>query len=504
MAPALTAAGRAGLAVALVALAGGALTLNRHLVGVFYDDGVYAGLGWALAHGQGYAYPNLPGAPAAVHFPPLYPLVLAPWFGLLSVPAAALAAKVLNVAFAAAASGLIAWHAVRTELIGAGAPPWLAPAVVAAAALAIPCLTVLTVLLSEPLFGLLFATAVILADRPPPPARLSPSVAVLLAGVAAALALLVRSIGVALGIGVLVSVVSRGRGEAGVALRRRAALAALPLAVAALSWGMWVLTHEARIDPLLGPDYGSYFAFLRAAGSTVLGGTTADLGRPFGVLTLGWVPSRLVYYLWGVPALAVGLYGVWCLVRRSSVGPALIAYLAILASWPVPPDRFLWAILPWLALAWTRGAVELWRFTTLRLPLAVLVAGLAIGYARYEVRGFAGRLWDVAARRTSDDFTMLLPALDSLPRDAVIATDYDPLVWLYTRRRTVPRDVYGPPPPVYRAYLERQGVTYLLVAEGGPSALQQVESMNQAYPGLLSPVRRWPGRTLFEVRRANP
>jgi len=499
VAPPLTAAARAGLAVALVALAGGALSLNGHLVGVFYDDGVYAALGWALAHGQGYVYPNLPGTPPAVHFPPLYPLVLAPWFGLLSVPAAALAAKVLNVGFAAAASGLVAWHAARTQLIGAGAPPWLAPALVAAAALAIPCLTVLTVLLSEPLFSLLFATAVILADRPP--VRISSAGAACLAGVAAALALLVRSIGVSVGIGVLVSVVSAGRGATGAALRRRVALAALPLAVAVVGWGMWVLTYEARIDPLLGPDYGSYFAFLRAAGGTVLGGSTVDLGRPFGVLTLGWVPSPSVYYLWGVPALGVGLYGVWCLVRIASVGPALLAYLAILACWPVPPDRFLWAILPWLALAWTRGAVELWSQQKLRVPLAVLSVGLAFGYGRYEMRGFAGRLWDVAARRTSDDFTMLLPALDSLPPDAVIATDYDPLVWLYTRRRAVPLDVYGPPPPVYRAYLERQGVTHVLVALGERAAQQQVESMSQAYPGLLSPTRRWSGRTLFEVRR---
>ncbi len=96
---------------------------------------------------------------------------------------------------------------------------------------------------------------------------------------------------------------------------------------------------------------------------------------------------------------------------------------------------------------------------------------------------------------------MLLPALDSLPPDAVIATDYDPLVWLYTRRRAVPLDVYGPPPPVYRAYLERQGVTHVLVALGERAAQQQVESMSQAYPGLLSPTRRWSGRTLFEVRR---
>src|SRR5439155_1290899 len=77
------AARRAGLAAALVALAGGALTLNHLLPGVFYDDGLYTGIAYALSHGLGYAHPHLPGHPAAVHFPPLYPLVLTPFVGLL-------------------------------------------------------------------------------------------------------------------------------------------------------------------------------------------------------------------------------------------------------------------------------------------------------------------------------------------------------------------------------------------------------------------------------------
>src|SRR5574342_103999 len=106
------------MAAFAVALAGGALTLNHYLVGVFYDDGMYAGLAWALARGLGYVHPNLPGMPAAVHFPPLYPLLLAPLFGALPVSAAALAGKVLNVALAAGGAGLIAWHATRRELLG--------------------------------------------------------------------------------------------------------------------------------------------------------------------------------------------------------------------------------------------------------------------------------------------------------------------------------------------------------------------------------------------------
>jgi hypothetical protein len=121
-------------------LAGRALALNRALIGVSYDDGLYAGAAVALSHGQGYVHPPLPGTPAVVHYPPLYPLLLVPFFGTMSVDGAGFAAKILNVLIAALAAALIAWHAARTELLGAGAPPWLTPGVASSLALPIAAL----------------------------------------------------------------------------------------------------------------------------------------------------------------------------------------------------------------------------------------------------------------------------------------------------------------------------------------------------------------------------
>ena len=46
---ALTSEVKAGLVTAAATLAVGLLTLNQALVGVFYDDGIYAGLAVALA-----------------------------------------------------------------------------------------------------------------------------------------------------------------------------------------------------------------------------------------------------------------------------------------------------------------------------------------------------------------------------------------------------------------------------------------------------------------------
>jgi len=40
------------------------------------------------------------------------------------------------------------------------------------------------------------------------------------------------------------------------------------------------------------------------------------------------------------------------LARRSAIGFALVFYAMILQS-AVPPDRFIWVVLPWLALTWT-------------------------------------------------------------------------------------------------------------------------------------------------------
>jgi hypothetical protein len=488
---------KAGLAAAGVALVAGALALNHALVGVFYDDGLYAGLATALAHGAGYVHPHLPGTPAAVHYPPLYPAVLAPLFRVLSVSAAAMVAKVLNLLLAALATGLIAWHAARTELLDPGTPRWLAPLIIGAAAVAIPVLATQSVLFAEPLFAVLLAAAVILADRGGSP---------WLVGTAAALALLTRSIGVAAGAGIACFLLER-RTPWRTALKTLA-----PLAAAAALWGLWVVTHERGIDPALGLNYGSYGEILRQTGLSALGVSAPDLPRPVEVITLGWIPVRWVYSVTAAASLGVGLYGLALLTRRSAVGFTLVFYLAILAIWPYPADRFLWAVLPWLALAWAIGAIALWRFRWVRVPVALLVAALAGGYAYYEVRGLAGGWAKTQALAISANFNELIPVVANLPDSAVVATDDEALVWLYTRRTAVPfyleryhgRETIRPSPAEHRAYLERMGVTHVLLGSATSPSAGELRGLIQAYPGWLVAVYRWSGgRWLFAVQRGH-
>lgn len=502
MAPAegLSRAGRlAGAATAVWALAFGALALNRFLVGVFYDDGLYAGLASALASGQGYVHPHLPGTPAAIHYPPLYPIVLSPLFGLLSPDAAGLVGKILNLLLAASSAGFLAEYATRARVLGDRAPVWAPAVIVALFATAVPVLAVQSVLFAEPLFALLLVLTIRWADRA---AEANDPRVALAAGIAAALTLLTRTIGVAAGAGVVGFL-------ALVALQRRSAIrAAIPVAVVAVLWLAWTTIHRAGLDPALAINYGSYGEVLKQTGLGALGSSALDLPRPLFAITLGWLP-RIPALVFGLAALVIGLWGLWVFLRRSSIGLTLLGYGAILAIWPFPPDRFLWAVLPWLALVWFAGAVDLATRAWARIPVATVAVAVLLGFGIYQARGIPERSWLAQARAISANFTELLPALRELPPGAVLAVDDEALVWLYTGRQAVPVYLYGyegarvttPTPAEHRAYLERQGVTHVVLASASAPAARQLRALIAQYPGWLEPVHNWPGgRWIFAVR----
>ena len=489
---------KAGLAAAAATLAVGLLTLNQALVGVFYDDGLYAGLATALASGLGYVHPSLPGLPGAVHYPPLYPVVLAPIFGLLSVHGAATVAKVLNALLAAGAAGLIAWHATRIDLLRLPERlrRWVPAALVCAAAVAIPVLATQTVLFAEPLFAVLLAVAVIALDQ-----QRSPWIV----GAAGALALLTRSIGIAIVAGVVCFLLVRRTPW------RALVPVVIPPLVAALAWTIWVSTHRSGIDSELALGYGTYLAHIDQAGLSAIAVNVPDMSRPLEALTFGWIGVRWLYEILSMLALAVGLYGLALLTRRSAIGFVLMFYFLVLAIWPHPPDRFLWAVLPWLVLVWAAGLLEIARrWPRVRLAAAVFGCLVAGGYVYYEARGFAGHWWDTQARAISANFTELLPVVATLPSNAVVATDDEALVWLYTRRQAVPLylerfhgvEVVRPTPAEHRAYLDRMGVTHILLASSSSPSAIELRGLIGAYPQWLSALYRWPdGRWLFAVNR---
>lgn len=502
---ALTGEVKAGLVTAAATLAVGLLALNHALVGVFYDDGLYAGLATALTSWLGYVHPNLPSLPGAVHYPPLYPIVLSPLFGILSVNAAAMVGKVLNALLSALAAGLLVWHASRTALLGGATPRWAVGAIVFAAAVAIPVLATQGVLFAEPLFGVLLVIAIIAADR----CSLAGDdvQAAWIAGIAAALALLTRSIAIALVAGICGFMLLRP-------VPRRLIMAALvPGLIAALAWSLWVSTHARQIDPALALGYGTYFAHVSQAGFSAVAVNVPDMSRPLEALVFGWMPWAWFYDILATVSLGVGLYGLWLVLQRSAIGISLLFYFVILAIWPHPPDRFLWAVLPWLALIWAAAMFDFWRrwpARAARIAVALLGAVVVIGYAQYEYRGLRGHWWDLQAQNISANFAELLPVVANLPDSAVIATDDEALVWLYTRRRAVPlylesyrgRELIRPTAAEHRAYLERMHVTHVLLASAtSPSAIE-LRGLLGAYPTWLTGIYRWSdGRWLFAVNR---
>src|SRR3989442_2757138 len=224
------------------------------------------------------------------------------------------------------------------------------------------------------------------------------------------------------------------------------AAAATPVALAGLGWGLWLGRHHGGIDPAMAMNYGSYVETVRAAGVGVFWPSLRDLPRPLGNLTLNWLPAAFFYDAFGAAALGVGTYRLGYLLRRTAIAWILVPYLAILAVWPFPGDRFIWSILAWLALIWTAGAVALvrrWRL--LRLPIAVLGGVMLVGWGGVEVPGFAHRWWGTAGGPGSGDFTGALPAPQSPPRKAGLAEGDQGLVSGFTPPPTLPLYIFTHP-----------------------------------------------------------
>jgi hypothetical protein len=499
----------AGLAAAAVAM----MLMPRALVGVFYDDGIYTALARSLAEGHGYRLLYLPGAPAAVHYPPLYPAFLAALWRLWpAFPDNVILFRVANaVLLGLFAGGLAAFLSRRRAL-----PPAAAAAVVAVGATAVPLLSVVTVLFAEPLFLVLAVGAWWLADEAREAAGRRALLLAAGAGAVAGLAGLTRSIGVAVVAGAVLSL-ALGR-------RRRAALvAAMAALVFLVPWAVWTAVHRGAVETVLAAGYGTYADLLRQAGSRWLNPDAVwDVLRP-----LGYVAFATVWPAWhwlpGLPALAVLVIGAVALVRRApALGWSMGFYAVIVLLWPYAPDRFLWAVLPMLLVALALGGVGVWRAALVyqdwrRWALrALAVAGtvpVVAGFGGYQYVGLSKR-WPTSTQRgISASFEQILPWVRSAtPDSAVLAGEDEALLWLYSGRRAVPsylwhlqgrRDVsFGP--DSLRAYFDRAGVGYVVVTGPRSDAATTLDEVRGLFPGYLHPVMSWPGMMIAYVVDRSP
>src|SRR2546430_16503402 len=122
-------------------------------------------------------------------------------------------------------------------------------------------------------------------------------------------------------------------------------------------------------------DYGSCAEVVQQAGFGATWSTLSPVLRPLGDLFLSWLPLRPLYFLCAALTVAVSLYGLARVMRRSAIGWSLLLYFAILAVWPYASGRVLWIMLPLVVLIGGRGGVGLWRDRPFRVP-ATLPAGV--------------------------------------------------------------------------------------------------------------------------------
>jgi hypothetical protein len=429
-----------GAVVLAVALA----TMSPWPVGVYYDDGIYLILGKALATGEGYRYLNLPGHPAATHYPPGYPALLALlWTVAPSFPENVALFKLVNaMLLSLAAAGLFLFARRELKLGYAGAS-----AAILLGCLTVPVLAVASVLFSEPLFLALLAVALPACERAMRDQRpRTVIVAASLAGVTT----LVRSLGISLVGALVLGLLLRRR-------RRAAAQAALVAGAVLLPWQLWTTMHSGELPRAVAASYGPYTATFRETLRTngvgyvarVAAHNVRDIARPIGaVFAPGpWKITRSAAVLATIAVLGAGAT---LLMRRApATALFLLGYGAIVVSWPYAPDRFLWGVWPLLLLTLALGAAAAVRGARARRAgslsrgaNAMLVAAaalLAVGLVRYNARGYRERWWDAAQRSVARRALPLVEWTERYTRpDDVIASDSDPLVHLYTGRHVVP------------------------------------------------------------------
>jgi hypothetical protein len=425
----------------IVVFAVGALAIDGQPVGVLRDDSMYVELAKSIATGHGYRWLNLPGTPAATHFPPGYPVVLALlWTLAPSFPANVLLFKLANTAFAA----ITAFGVGRLVRSRFGLPTLGAQLFAVAAMVAIPMLTLATQVMSEPLFLAMLVLTILLAERVLERSEV-PWMRVVGLGLAAGATTLVRSNGVALLPAIALLLFARRR-------YKDAAIFAVTMIAVLLPWQLWAGAHANAVPAPMRGNYEPYTTLLVDAVRTRgLGFFAAVAGRTSGeiatmlqytVAPTGIATVRILALMVFALLAAVGARSMW---RRAPVSTAFLAvYALIVVFWPYTPGRFVWCVWPFILLLPVLGTRTLWtwrpgpgRARLTRFAVLAGAASLAFGYTVYNARGYRAGAW--AAQGYGERLQPLLVHVASrTPPNALIASESENTVYLYTGRQTVP------------------------------------------------------------------
>ena len=426
-----------GTAVAAVLLA-----LYRPFpLGVAQDDGLYMILAKAISTGHGYRFINLPGAPAGVHYPPGYPLLLAALSRLTSGipgnPVVFAAANMVFLGIGAAFLYLLARRAGMSSALAAGCAlgGFLMP----------PALWMNTALFSEPMWLGLAIPWLVWADRAESEGKLDARTAILLGASAGCIAL-VRTQAATLALALAFVLVLRRHWKP-------AAFVLVAVVGVLLPWQLFIAHHAGEIPSAVSAKYGPYFSWfvqgLRAEGLHLLVATIArNVRSSFAIIKALFAPIGgpwLPIILLGAPGIAAA----WRLARRTPVVfMAVIAHAAIILIWPFEPQRFIWTSWPLVVLWICAGAAELWeraqrasanRWSPGRILVAVdtgLLGLAAVGTTAFMLSTGAYRA--IARGQAKRIAPTVAWVQQRTPPGTLVASDDETAVFLYTGRRAVP------------------------------------------------------------------
>jgi hypothetical protein len=427
-------------------------SLQKEIIGLYHDDGVYVVTAKSLSQGTGYRIVSLPGSPPQTKYPILYSYILSwVWSVSPAFPGNVAILKSVNVVFLFFIV-LIAYQFYCMTVPEAGTDGYLYAVLVGAnpgifsfADFAVSdLLFVLLVLLTCWLYG----------NKESVWFHGWRAVTLALLSVAA---MLTRSAGVPLAIAGLVHFLWMRR-------FRELAIYSVTLALTMLPWVAWRIGHEVHVSQASLLAYYLQYdvhntAFYLMWSYPLKGGEMlwANVRYLFDSLDVFWllpVFPQLRLRLLVLTFLAIGIYPS---IRKHSVFliAFLFLYLLLILGWPFNPMRYALPLVPLILLFVFRGIHTLedtarriwrgpdkWRLTLLvRVPIylvlclnvAWLVSAVQPSHDRW-VRGAYGQRLDYSRRGFLETFDWIR---SNTPKEAILATAYDPMYNLYTGRKAI-------------------------------------------------------------------
>ncbi len=387
-------------------------------VGRFMGDGLNLVLAKALARGDGMLLIHFPDAVPARWIHPLYPFVISlvgkvwPTF-----PDNLVLIQILDSAFLGVAAWIVSLHVRRLDF-----SPLYALTAVALGFSSASILSLSVSAFAEPLLLVLAAGAVLLADRKGL-SRWTAAASGLLAGAS----MLTGNIGVFVVVGVVTAF----------ALQKRvgfAVVAAVVATIVVIPWLAWTI---------------------RVADPTGLAAVAVESARQAGELdgVISWqglgplvnllLPSLPRWMMFVAGPIAAGFFGVGLLsVFRTAPALVIVVSTCIMGAWlhPAVVPRNEWILFPWFVVLLAIGASRSWGYARqTRIPVFLAFVVLSVAYVPRTAVSVASRQYAASLVGQNDFLRRLFLSINvELPEDAVIASDAEAMVHLYTGRLVIP------------------------------------------------------------------